>query len=181
MVFGLAFSEFICQPKMADLEFWSDDHRFGLRILDKEVSQIVKICVRFNVEEVGGVLVGFYTAAHDCAEVKAVSEPPPDSRGSRTWFHRGVGGLQAWLDRLWYEVHHYYLGEWHFHPHGSPIPSTIDIRQLKETANSSRYKCPEPVLLIIGGDPAAEWIAAAYVFPRGGEPIELARTDEAMP
>lgn len=155
------------------LEFWSDDRRFGLRIISEELSRLLSICSDSGPMEVGGILVGSYTAAHDCAIVTAVSGPPSDSCRGPTWFHRGVRGLQKCLDRYWHALRHYYLGEWHYHSHGSPLPSESDIRQLKKIADSTLYRCPEPVLLITSGDPVVGWTAGAYVFPRGKEPIRL--------
>ncbi len=168
------------KPTTNGLEFWSDDHRFGLRIFNREVSELLRICADSGSMEAGGILVGFYTARHDCAVVRAISGPPSDSQRGRTWFHRGVHGLQEWLDRYWYVSRHYYLGEWHFHSHGSPLPSQSDVWQLKCIANSALYKCPEPVLLITGGDPLVGWTAGAYVFPRGEKPIQLSMVTASL-
>lgn len=160
---------------MPNLEFWSDDCRFGLRVFVEQTSQILRLCIDAKGNEVGGVLAGFYTVAHDCAVVKAISSLPADSRSGKTWFNRGVRGLQVWLDLLWHRQRYYYLGEWHFHPNGVPVPSQVDAEQMKGIACSERYRCPEPVLLIIGGDPLADWTAKAYVFPREHDPAELAQ------
>jgi integrative and conjugative element protein (TIGR02256 family) len=158
---------------MDGLQFWSDDRRFGLEISSRYVSRMLEQCAHSKAREVGGILVGYYTAAQDCAVVRAISGPPPDSRSGRNWFHRGVVGLQEFVDRIWYVDRHYYLGEWHFHPDASPVPSHQDAKELKRIASSIPYRCPEPVLFIIGGNPTQGWITGAYVFPRGEEAIEL--------
>jgi len=163
---------------MSGLEFWTNDRRFGLRLSKHQVWQILRMCVCANGTEVGGILVGVYTSAHDCAIVKVVSGAPPDSQSGRAWFNRGVHGLQVWLDLQWYRRRHYYVGEWHFHPHGLPVPSQTDIRQMTSIASSARYRCPEPVLLIIGGDPAAEWSVKAFVFPVGQDSAELIKCSD---
>lgn len=164
-----------CIPELTTdaVEFWSDDRRFGLRIISRELSRLLSMCSNSGSMEVGGILVGSYTATHDCAIVTAISGPPSDSCRGPTWFHRGVRGLQEWLNRCWHVLRHYYLGEWHYHSHGSPVPSQSDIRQLKNIADSTLYRCPEPVLLITGGGPVVGWTAGAYVFPRGEEAVEL--------
>ena len=168
------------KPPTNGLEFWSDDRRFGLRILKREVSKLLRICSDSGSMEAGGILVGSYAPTHDCAVVRAISGPPSDSRRGPTWFHRGVHGLQEWLDRFWNLSRHYYLGEWHFHSQGSPLPSQLDVCQLKDIANSALYKCPEPVLLITGGDPLVGWTAGACVFPRGEEPIQLSMVTASL-
>lgn len=122
-------------------------------------------------------MVGYYSRNLDCAVVIGISEAPPNSRAGATWFERGTRGLQNRLNRLWVVKGQYYLGEWHFHPYAWPSPSSFDIEQMERIANSTLYRCPEPVLLIIGGDPAVEWHARAFVFCRGNGYQELLRSD----
>ncbi len=51
-----------------------------------------------------------------------------------------------------------------------------DIQQMKEIASSSRYVCPEPVLLIIGGCPPQELeIITICVYPFDAEPEKLSK------
>ncbi|MFQ5829402.1 MAG: Mov34/MPN/PAD-1 family protein [Candidatus Methylomirabilia bacterium] len=158
---------------MAAIEFWSSDRRFGVRFGEEEIQSIRDLCMAANRGETGGILIGFYTERHDCAVVTAVTGPTSDSRVGRTWFYRGVRGLQNLLDRLWHRRRHYYLGEWHFHPGAVPHPSPVDVDQLKQIAASQEYRCPEPVLLVVGGDPAAHWSMRSYVFPGGQDPLPL--------
>jgi hypothetical protein len=80
-------------------------------------------------------------------------------------FVRGVSGLGKWLKQLWsHRRRRFYLGEWHFHPFGSPMPSTQDDIQMKEIAQLFESRCPEPVLLIVGGDPKGGWSLGAFVY-----------------
>ena len=162
---------------MSDMEFWSKDGKFGLRIADQELSKVINICNQDNTKEIGGILVGFYTEAHNCAVVSAISGAPPDSRSGRTWFSRGVAGLQRWLNLLWLKKQHYYLGEWHLHPNGSPQPSRIDIDQMKVISATPLYRCPEPILLIISGNVRSNWEMKAFVFPQNEGFIELAKVE----
>lgn len=132
-------------------------------------------CRRSAPEETGGILVGFYTGALDCAVVTGASERPPDSESGRTWFVRGTVGLQRWLDRLWRRSRRrYYLGEWHFHPGGDPEPSLTDAKQMGEIAGNASYRCPEPVLLLVGGSASDPSDVKVYVFMEGHDtPVEL--------
>jgi integrative and conjugative element protein (TIGR02256 family) len=163
---------------MSELEFWSEDHRFGFQIAKETMAHILKMCEVSKAHETGGILVGFYTTAHDCAVVTAVSKAPSDSQSGRMRFVRGARGLQRWLEYLWRRKQHYYLGEWHFHPYGFPYPSQTDIERMSRIADTVHYRCPEPVLLIVGGDPTAKWNLKAYVFPKGKGLMELVRTNE---
>lgn len=160
---------------MLDLELTSEDARFHVRIRGATLKRILRICRCAGRLETGGILVGQYSAGLDCARVGAASGPPADSERGATWFQRGTRGLQAWLDRQWESRGDHYLGEWHFHPYAAPIPSPTDRRQLEAIASTTSYGCPEPLLLIVGGDPAGKWSVSAHIFPRGRPSIPLTR------
>lgn len=153
---------------MRYLEWWTEDRHFGVRLPTAVLRQIFRECERAKDVETGGIIVGHYNPRHDCAKVSAVSVPPSDSHHSRRRFIRGVRGLQKWIDRLWTSVKkRYYLGEWHFHPGGQPVPSEPDTVQMANIASSHKYNCPEPLLMIVGGNRARGFTAAVYVFHGG--------------
>lgn len=142
------------------------------------IDRLESLCLEAGRVETGGILVGVYTEELDCAIVTGVSGPPRDSRGGPAWFIRGVYGLQRWLDGLWKKERHYFLGDWHFHPGAVPEPSAQDIRQTEEIALSPKYMCPEPILLIVGGDPPEVLHPGAFVYVIGKGIIPLPRTLE---
>jgi len=158
--------------KLNDRIFRSGDERFGLNIRRNEIGKIIEYCIGAESLETGGILVGNYNKEHSVAFVSDVSRAPRDSKSGTTWFYRGIEGLQAWLYRLWGEER-YYLGEWHFHPGARSVPSSTDLRQIKEISESPKYCCPEPILLIIGGTPSSAWEVGAYVSPLGRALVEL--------
>jgi integrative and conjugative element protein (TIGR02256 family) len=151
---------------MADRQFRSPDKRFGVLVSESELAKAVKLCVKAGRKETGGILVGRYTATHDCAVVTSVSDAPRDSRAGGTWFSRGVAGLQRWLNGLW-KSKTYYLGEWHFHPFALASPSGDDRDEMKSIANTKSYHCPEPLLMIVGGDPKKDWRVTVFVYVAG--------------
>ena len=157
------------------LEFWSADGKFGLQIAAAQTRTIITACKAAGRNETGGVLIGTYSADHDCAIVKRVCGPPPDSQFGPTWFFRGVRGVQQVVDQYWRRRTGYYLGEWHFHTFARPELSDLDRRSIRGIAASVLYNCPEPILLLIGGDPAGEWNASAWAFRRGNSPVPLQR------
>jgi integrative and conjugative element protein (TIGR02256 family) len=164
-----------------DVEFWSEDRAFGLKVPAGALSQILELSRRNATKETGGLLVGHYTEAQDCAVVTEVSGAPADSRNGRNFFVRGTARLQRWLNGLWRRKRHFYLGDWHSHPWAAPRASPTDIAQLEEIAHDESRKCPEPVALLIGGAAADANDAAAYVYPQGAGLIELLRTENASP
>jgi integrative and conjugative element protein (TIGR02256 family) len=175
-MFLLAFAALLPRLRMPNVEFWSVDRTFGLHIPEEKITLLLEKCRQSKPDETGGILIGFYTSAHDCAVVTTISKAPPDSQSGRAYFVRGLRGLQRLVDSLWHRKHYYYLGEWHFHPNGPAIPSSIDSRQMKKIANAAGYQCPEPILVIIGGNPPEEWAVKAYVYPRGKNLIELTQS-----
>ena len=149
-------------PDAPDLSLRSSDHRFGLELPGPCLVQVLRLCEQAGLRETGGILVGYYTLNLDCAIVTKVVGPTSDSHSTRTQFYRGVAGLQARLDEQW-EMQRYYLGEWHYHPLAMPDASPGDRSQMAAIAASSEYNCPEPVLMIVGGDPRLGWNVRAYV------------------
>jgi len=149
---------------MADREFWSVNRQFGMKCPEKVLKHILGACKQSGLNETGGILVGFYEERLDCAQVTAATSAPDDSRKGRTWFHRGTDGLQTWLNDLWHRKRNFYLGEWHFHPFAPPMPSRTDVEQMQQIANAPSYHCPEPLLLLIGGDPSTKWTMSVFVF-----------------
>ncbi len=155
-------------------ELRSGSGRFALALGRSQVRALLRLTRNAGSQETGGVLVGRYTDACDRAEVRTVSRPPRDSKAGWCHFERGSAGLEAWLLKLWRaSARTYYLGEWHFHPYASAEASAHDRAQMRAIAQDTRYACPEPVLLILGGDPRTAWQVRAYVFPRDGEVVSL--------
>lgn len=166
---------------MTTMEFWTDDARFGVRIPEELVAGMLAWCAAAGDCETGGILIGHYSTACDCAEVTEISGPPRDSRAGMTWFVRGVEGLQRHLRVLWHKENGFYLGEWHFHPYAAPSPSSTDQAQMTQTAHASQYQCPEPLLLVVGGSPPVEYELRAFVFPRHCPPAELKMVGDKQP
>ncbi|MBW7992073.1 MAG: hypothetical protein FVQ84_18950 [Planctomycetes bacterium] len=157
-------------------EAWSEDSKYGLRIPSQVLQKMLNLLLENKGTETGGIMVGYYNRRYDCAIVTDFSGPPSDSKRSKNFFHRGINGLQHWINKLWQLQHRrYYLGEWHFHPFSNPSPSSIDIKQLKANAEEKSYSCPEPILFIIGGDPNTKCDYKAFVYLKGKGTIELFR------
>lgn len=161
---------------MGNYEAWSGDGRYGMRMPFKILQKMAHLCKKVKNVETGGILVGYYNRRHNCAIVTESSAPPEDSESGKSFFYRGIKGLQQWLARLWqFRRRRYYLGEWHFHPNSNPTPSNVDIQQIKSNAENRRYACPEPIMFIIGGGLDADWAYKSFVYIRDKGLIELFR------
>lgn len=159
--------------KMSKRLYWNETAVIGLSLDANHEREMLQECTKSFPNETGGILIGLYKQDNTIAEVTKISGPPKDSKHGRYTFYRGTLGLIELLDEYWEKHQQYYLGEWHFHPNGKPVPSHQDILQMKQIANSKRYNCPEPILLIVGGHPKKQWTTSAYVFPKGKECITL--------
>lgn len=159
----------------SDYRFNTPDMEFSLTLEPAIMDRIFRLCQDSGFLETGGVLVGHYNEGHDNAIVTDISPAPSDSKRGRTSFYRGVRGLQSWLCNMWPGKRLYYLGEWHYHPFSEPTASSTDFAQLKAYAENDALHCPEPVMLIIGGDPKTSWKTKAYVAPRGQSIREMVR------
>lgn len=117
-----------------------------------------------NISGLYGVLFCEYTVSLQKAIITELSDAPIDSKAGYNWFYRGIKGLKRLLADKWTKRGEYYLGEWHLHPNSSPNPSIIDIRQMKMNARNKEFNCPEPILLIIGGNSLAVEISVTLLF-----------------
>lgn len=162
-----------------ELRLHSADRRFGVHLPKHFLRSMLDYAARDYPKETGGVLLGTYTPSFELAIVTEVSGPPQDSRKARSGFWRGILGLQTLISRLW-KQQQYYLGEWHVHPDGPPIPSETDYDQMNAISQSLDYQCPEPLLLIVGYSRESlppRWSVGAYVFPRRRTPVALTHPD----
>lgn len=122
--------------------------------------------------ETGGVLIGRYEDDGRAAVIEEATDRPEGSLFGTFRFGRGSTGLTELLQDRWATGRHY-LGEWHFHPSGSPQPSGRDHRTMKGIALQGRYHCDAPLLLILGQNTEGAPHLSLHVYPRGADPIRL--------
>lgn len=126
-------------------------------------------------KEVGTSLIGFYSDDGFDAFVCNLVPLPPDSRGLRGLFIRGIKGMRVFFKRLQrqYAGKKYYVGEWHSHPYGLPYPSeNIDNNTMSAISSDKKTNCPECILVIVGGGLDLPQLGV-YVYSRIGGRIDL--------
>ena len=159
------------------MRYTSPDGRYSMEISAHLVRKLEFLCQEGRDCETGGILVGYYTSRRDLAIVTDVLAAPQDSIGYRSRFQRGVKGLAALLTSLWerpIEERRYYLGEWHSHPEGAPLPSSADHEQMVRIARGA-FNCPEPILLLAAGGWAGRWELGAWVYPQVTRGVRMTR------
>lgn len=133
-----------------------------VRIPNAAMRVITKYASRSVPQETGGVLIGSYDDMLHIATITKATGAPKDSACSRLGFIRGIAGTKAILKRA-ADRGEYYLGEWHTHPRASPEPSRTDLEQMLEIAMSKSYNCPEPILIIAGGNPPGAKVSMTII------------------
>ena len=126
------------------------------------INYLFDTCKNSRNKETGGILIGCYSSDQAKAYVHTVTTPPKGSIQTSNTFFRSNTGLFDVLNRYWIEGK-YYIGEWHYHPRAAATPSHIDIAQMIQLSNNTDLKCPEPILIIVGGN-AQKMYFGVYLF-----------------
>lgn len=157
-----------------DRIFFEGAERYSVVLVASTVEKMLNECRRAATLETGGILAGQYSKDHRTAVVTHLTGPPSDSKRGRWCLVRGLRGLREWLVALWERRVAYYLGEWHYHPGGAAVPSAQDDRQMIEIARTGSFRCPEPVLVIVGGT-QGQFEVSATVYDKSGKRYRLSQ------
>lgn len=126
--------------------------------------------------ETGGLLFGERNELLKIVWVDDLSGPPPDSGHSRSGFICGTAGTtelaREKADRTMGSVS--FLGMWHTHPNGLPVPSATDIHGIEQLIQATHTPRGRSLMLIVGGDARRQYSIASYLF--NGEDFETIRT-----
>ncbi len=154
------------------LSFSNPSAPYTVTLEAEALSNMVSDCVQAGKHETGGILIGKYSSDGRIALISEITSHPKDSISSSITFLRGIVGLKELLTARWSEGFHY-VGEWHYHPGGSPEPSGTDMHAMRSIAENSKYSCREPILVIVGGRPPREVSLSVTVFPANRLSVRL--------
>ncbi|ABK05652.1 hypothetical protein Arth_4483 (plasmid) [Arthrobacter sp. FB24] len=120
------------------------------------LSDLVEQARLYAPAETGGILVGHYTVTKPNGQRDAVVTdvigPGPAATRSRIAFEPDTEWQTAELSRVYAlrDRRVSYLGDWHTHPTGQPVPSLRDLKTLETIAAHTAARCPEPFMAILG-------------------------------
>lgn len=134
---------------MSNLLFQDNDQLYSIKFSENAYIQMLQHCNESTPYETGGILIGNYSFDQRTANIMQITSAPKNSKRSMSRFHRSSNGLREILDAAWNQGQ-YYLGEWHYHPNGSSLPSSIDKKQMIDLSHAKQLKCPEPILVVVG-------------------------------
>lgn len=121
----------------------------SLEIKDELLRKMKKYGKEHYPNEYGGLLVGRHSDDFKCVLIEE-TVLPKEFKSSRFKFERGVKGLKKVLHDFFKQTPSLsYVGEWHTHPDGAPIPSLTDLNAMHEVVKHKDVFIMNPVLLII--------------------------------
>jgi len=144
----------------------SKDGLYRVQINRRCIPRMQRIATQHRPNEVGTPLAGHYEENGHLAVITALGPLPPDSKGGRTWFIRGVEGLQEHFQRLHrrFRGRRYRVGEWHSHPDAHPTASSVDDMNQSELAEDVAEGLEEAILVILGGNLSDKSLLGVYVY-----------------
>lgn len=131
------------------MKFINTKLNLKIDIDDGLIYRLIQFGKKHYPKEYGGILVGRYV---DSDSMVLIEETvlPKKYKSSQYVFERGAEGLRKSLTKLFRnEPSLIYVGEWHTHPDGQPIPSSTDLEAMKEIVNHAEVFIKNPLLLII--------------------------------
>ena len=140
-------------------------HNLSFEIDNKIVQEIRKQALEAFPNEMGGFLVGQYSADNSTAIVSLVLSPAKITSGP-TYFQRETDGMESVWDKL-YKEDLVYLGEWHSHPNGSSMYSATDKEALTNIARSKTVVINNPIMLIVSLSKKKINRVSAYYYDNG--------------
>lgn len=144
------------------LEYKNYDGSYSVRIPTSVLTKMHECCVASFPYETGGILIGSYSEDCSWANITQICGASKNSIRRRRSFVRLGQDYLPILSNLW-DKNQYYLGEWHFHPRSSAEPSVTDINTMMKLSHNRELHCPEPLLIVVGGEPQ-KWDLSVSVF-----------------
>jgi len=149
--------------------------RYTVSISLSCLARMIEMTAAHHPHEIGTSLVGSYSDDGFDALVSDMAPLSPDSMSSQSTFVRGTKGLRAFFSRVWvaFAGNRFYVGEWHSHPNGSPVPSRLDDSNQLAISRDRKTNCPESILIIVGGNPVSDYHLGVFVYSRMRGRVDL--------
>lgn len=161
------------------LRWQSKDGLYRVQILRRCFLKMERMATQYYPNEIGTSLVGQYSSDGHEAIVVGISPVPPDSQSGPFTFTRGIKGLRNYFLRVYrrFQGRRHRVGEWHSHPGSAAVASQLDDKYQMSIAKNKREKCPEAILIIIGGDRDSAAELGVYVYSRTRGKVALYAAD----
>lgn len=128
--------------------------------------------------ETGGILLGHDDEPACTTRVTTAGDPGPAAVRRPRFFSRDRHHAQQLADAAWEVDRSQWVGEWHTHPLGQPVPSLVDHGSYLRHVLDPELGFLRFVSLIIVPSPQHSTLAAAWVTePQRTSPARLSVTD----
>lgn len=146
---------------------------YEVEVVNSVLSEMIRLAREGSPLEVGTSLVGSYSEDGRRATVSGLAPAAPDSKGGRWSYLRGSHGLKNFFSQLFKSTQgrSHYVGEWHSHPGGSPVPSGVDDKNMFDISVDPKEFCPECILIIISISSKVDF--GVYVYSNGKKRINV--------
>jgi integrative and conjugative element protein (TIGR02256 family) len=137
----------------------------------KEAYEFMKKEVKnTNNLETGGVLIGHINKNGEFV-IRKATLPGTNAIKTESYFLKDEEFTQKELENAFqnFGSKGLYLGEWHYHPQGTNLPSGTDIKSLTEIAKQDTYRIDSPLLIILS--PSFE--CALTIYDKNGQCVKL--------
>ena len=111
--------------------------------------------VSVNAPEAGGILIGYENVSTGIFTVSGATEPQTSDVRSRIALFLGKQHREK-VKQL--DSPYGYIGTWHTHPSGIPVPSSIDLRDWKKCIKHNRNSISALVFIIAGTESYRIWL-----------------------
>jgi len=156
--------------------FWFNyENNLSVYMPDRVWQKITKLCNKHFPEECGGILIGNYDEALKTARINDTFISK-GNKSSRYALIREAAEANKILRLMWMLSFKkkYFVGEWHSHPNGNSIPSSVDDESLFKIAQTQNCECSRPILIITNGNNDSGWkVDNVWLYTREGNRLEL--------
>jgi integrative and conjugative element protein (TIGR02256 family) len=109
--------------------------------------------------ETGGILLGRGPDEHGVIVVEEAGDAGDHAERRPDYFLRDRAHAERLAEIAWERSRAVWVGEWHTHPNGLPIPSTRDLATYSALLDDSELAFKALVSVIAVPDPAQRWQA----------------------
>lgn len=116
-----------------------------------------------SVLETGGILLGHDEETEGTTRLTAAGAPGPRAVRRPHFFLRDLDHARMLAAKAWDDDHSQWIGEWHTHPLGLPIPSELDLRSYATHIHDPELGFRRFISVIVTWDVTGKWSLGAWV------------------
>lgn len=113
--------------------------------------------------ETGGILLGHDDGAAATTRLTQAGGPGPLAVHRPRYFLRDLDHAQRLAEESWQRDGSQWVGEWHTHPLGIPVPSQLDVHSYLTHVRDPDLGFQRFVSLILAWNARGEWVIGAWI------------------